>query len=140
MDKQKATELYQQWVDAWNGDLAVINATVSGDFIFHRENGQADVHGPQELSTLIEGSRAAFSELVFKTQLGPLFDNGWIAARNRAEGTYSGGVPGATAEAGAKISLVGIDMLRVEDGKIVECWHNGNDLAFMLQLGVVKTS
>ncbi len=140
MDTQLATTLYQQWVDAWNGNTAIIPTIIAQDFVFHREHGQADVRGPQEMQAVVEGSRAAFSDLTFETHIGPLVADEWIIGRNLAEGIYAGGIPGATADAGTQISLAGIDMLRVKDGKVVECWHNGNDLAFMLQLGAVKAS
>lgn len=135
MDTETKKKLYRRWVDAWNGDFAAVDEIIADDFVFHREHGQAEVRGPEGLRALLEGSRAAFSELVFTTQIGPLVDGEWVVARNESVGTYSGGVPGATAPAGTKVSMNGIDILRIKDNRIVECWHNSNDLAFMVQLG-----
>ena len=130
--------LYERWVRMWNGDIGLANEILGDDFIFHREGGQGNVEGPDSVKQMIEGSRSAFAELLFRTQIGPLVDGQWLVGRNQATGIYKGGIPKATAQPGATIELVGIDMLRVGNGKLVECWHNGNDLAFMMQLGAVQ--
>lgn len=136
-DVEHLKNIYRRWVDAWNGETSAIDEIISNDFIFHREHGQAEIRGREELRALIAGSRAIFSELSFEIQIGPLVDGEWVVARNQAEGIYKGGMPGATAKAGTKMLLNGIDMLRIKDSEIIECWHNSNDLTFMLELGVV---
>jgi predicted ester cyclase len=132
----KLEELYRQWVDAWNGDLSTIDI-IDDSFVFHREHGQPEVKGPKQFTELVEQSRSAFSGLTFETSIGPICDDEWVVGRNEAKGVYLGGIPGAEAPKNTKITLTGIDMLRIKNGKIVECWHNGNDLAFMLQLQAV---
>lgn len=131
-------ELYAQWVALWNGDTTDAQDIIGRDFVFHRGKGQPDWHGPHELTQKIQESRAIFSTLVFTTEQGPISDSGWIAGRNTATGIYKGGIPKADIEPGASVDLVGIDLLRVSEGKIVEAWHNSNDLDFMLQLGLVR--
>jgi predicted ester cyclase len=130
-------QLYRRWVDAWNGDFAAVDEIITDDFVFHREHGQPEVKGPKALRALLEGSRGAFSSLKFTTQLGPIVDDKLVVGRNIAKGLYAGGMPGASAPSGTPVSLTGIDILRITDDKISECWHNGNDLAFMIQLGAV---
>jgi len=134
-----AKELYTGWVALWNGNLAGAQDIIAPDFVFHRGNGQPDWRGPDELAQKVQASRAIFSELVFTTEQGPISDGQWLVGRNTASGVYAGGMPGADAEPGTTIELVGIDLLRVANGKIVEAWHNSNDLEFMLQLGLVHS-
>lgn len=133
-----AHHIYKRWVDAWNGDASAIEEVIAEDFIFHREGGQPDITGPAALRTHIIESRAVFSDLTFVTQLGPICEDGLVAARNHATGSYKGGLPGAKAPAGTNVLMIGTDILRVDHGKITECWHNGNDLDFMLQVQAVR--
>ena len=130
-------ELYEKWVALWNGDTALAQEIIAPDFVFHRGGGQQDWRGPQEVAQKVEASRAIFSELAFTTEQGPIVDGQWLVGRNVATGTYGGGMPGASAKPGTTVTLTGIDLLRIADGKIAEAWHNSNDLDFMLQLGLV---
>lgn len=136
--QQTPKHIYTRWVDAWNGDFTAIADIIANDFVFHREHGQPDITGPQAFRDFLQGSLKPFTGLTFTTQLGPLCEGDMVVGRNTAQGTYAGGLPGATAPDGTAVSLTGIDILRIANGKIVECWHNGNDLAFMLQLGAVR--
>ncbi len=134
----ESQKLYEQWVALWNGNTAIAHDIVAPDFVFHRGSGQPDWHGPGEVAQKVQASRAIFSELTFKTQQGPIVDGQWVVGRNEATGTYQGGMPGSDTKPGTPITLVGIDLLRISDGKIIEAWHNSNDLDFMLQLGLVN--
>lgn len=58
-----------------------------------------------------------------------------VVARFTAEGTHTGtmfGVP----PTGKRITMHGIDMVRVRNGRAVEVWHEGNDAEVFMQLGV----
>ncbi len=134
----RTKELYEKWVALWNGDFKLAREIIASDFVFHRGQNEADWKGPEETVEKIKASRAIFSEINFTTQLGPFVDGEWVIGRNTSRAVYKGGMPGATAIEGTVIELVRIDILRVEDGKFVEAWHNSNDLNFMLQLGLVQ--
>jgi predicted ester cyclase len=41
------------------------------------------------------------------------------------------------APTGKEVTITGIDVLRIAEGKVVERWAEGNDLEMMQQLGVV---
>jgi predicted ester cyclase len=59
-----------------------------------------------------------------------------VTARLTFTGTYTGtfmGKPGT----GRPVKFLAIDILRVEDGRIVEDWHLEDNLTLMQQLGVV---
>lgn len=135
-----AKELYTGWVALWNGDTASAKTIIAPDFVFHRGNGQQDWRGVDELIQKTQESRAIFSELIFTTEQGPISDGEWLVGRNTATGIYKGGLPETDVEPGTPIKLVGIDLLRVSNGKITEAWHNSNDFEFMLQLKLVRTN
>lgn len=58
-----------------------------------------------------------------------------IVARFTAQGTHSGELMGA-APTGQRVTLRGIDMVRLKNGRAVEAWHEGNDAEVFMQLGV----
>ena len=60
-----------------------------------------------------------------------------IVARLSVSGTHQGEFMGIE-PTGNRVTITGIDILRIEDGKIVEHWGNFDDLGVMQQLGVME--
>ena len=60
-----------------------------------------------------------------------------VVARVRLSGTHQGEFMGIDAT-GNRVTITGIDILRIADGKIVEHWGNFDDLGMMQQLGVME--
>ena len=58
-----------------------------------------------------------------------------VVARFRGQGTHKGPLLGTQAT-GKRVSLHGIDMFRIQGGKAVEVWHEGNDVSVLMELGV----
>ena len=58
-----------------------------------------------------------------------------VVARFTAEGTHTGTIFGA-APTGKRVTLRGIDMIRIKNGRAMEAWHEGNDVEIFMQLGV----
>lgn len=132
--------LYQKWMEAWNGNLDLIDEIISPDFVFHpthAQPGQPDFNGQAGMRKMIEMSRQPFSDINFTVEIGPIAEGDLVVARWRGKGAYAGGMPGATAPEGTAVDFSAIDILRVRDGKFTEYWHNADDLNFMLQVGAV---
>ncbi len=88
----------------------------------------------------IGGAVAAFADATFTTNVGPLSDDNMMAGRWVFRATYQGGMPGASPAAiGKHIEYAGMDMLRVEDGKIVEYWLCADILQLLQQLGMIPS-
>ena len=58
-----------------------------------------------------------------------------VVTRFTGQGTHSGPLFGS-APTGKKVSFTGIDMIRIKDGKAIEVWHEGNEAAMFMQLGI----
>jgi predicted ester cyclase len=58
-----------------------------------------------------------------------------IVARFTIEGTHKGTFLEA-APTGKRVTLRGMDMVRLRDGRAVEAWHEGNDAEVLMSLGV----
>jgi predicted ester cyclase len=116
-------QLYRRWLlELWNGDLAVAGQVVTRDFVGSWPGRPGLVHGPDGLAEMIAMSRAFFLDLTFAVEVGPVADGDLVAARWIGQGSYKGGMQGATAPAGTPVSFGGHDLLRVVDGRFAEYW------------------
>ena len=133
-------ELWQQWADLWNGKAGAAGL-VAPEFTVHAAlvdgSPSSALRGPEGLAAMIAQIRAAFPDLTFTTEVGPLRDGEFLIGRWRADGHYTGGFPGATAAAGAAIAFTGTDILRLSGGRLAEYWLNGDTLGLLRQLGAV---
>jgi steroid delta-isomerase-like uncharacterized protein len=59
-----------------------------------------------------------------------------VSERFTARGTHRGEIMGV-APTGHEVVLAGINIFRVQDGKLVERWGRTDDLGFLQQLGMV---
>lgn len=128
------------WLRLWNGDYAVADEIVGAEFRLHAAmldggDGSA-IDSPQALVEWIQQTRAFLPDLDFGIEVGPLEDGAYLVVRWRAQGTYGGGMPGAAAPVGTKVDFTGTDILRVQDGRLVEYWLNSDVLVLLTQLQV----
>lgn len=133
-------QLVDGWLRLWNGDLDRAGALVTPDFRVHAAmmdggDGSA-VSGPAGLAGWISQFRAAFPDLVFAIEVGPIVQDDLLALRWSAKGVYAGGFPGAAAEPGTPVGLTGTDTLRVADGRFAEYWVNSDIHVLLTQLKV----
>ncbi|OYC98397.1 ester cyclase [Microbacterium sp. Yaish 1] len=132
-------DLAHAWVALWNGDLALTERIVAERFVSHAAplmgGAPSDTRGRDGLNGWIRGIHAVLLDLRFTVQLGPFRDGNVIALRWRANGTYSGTLPSATAPAGRAVEFFGTDTLRVDDdNRICEYWANADSLWFTQQI------
>jgi predicted ester cyclase len=137
---KNTADLWQQWADLWNGkagaaELAAPEFTVHAALI--DGSPSSALRGPEGLAAMIGQIRAAFPDLSFTTEVGPLRDGDFLIGRWRADGHYAGGFPDATAAAGTAVAFTGTDILRLSDGRLVEYWLNGDTLDLLRQLGAI---
>jgi len=129
-EENKASTL--RLVDAWvKGDIEALKEIFSPDYVYHNETGQT-----ASLENLIEQLKkeiAMFSDRTISNE--ELIAKGdRVVHRYIARGTHTGEVEGL-APTGNKLELGGIEILRVENGKIVESWEALNYLSLFMTLG-----
>ena len=100
----RANHLYGQWMEMWNGDLDATDEIFADDCLAHpapTTTGEPQVYrGPDEMRTLVNQGRAIFGEVIFRALDEPIVDDARLACRWTGDGTYGGGMPGATATPG----------------------------------------
>ena len=108
--ERSAVRLYRRWIDElWTGQQ-VAAELVSDDFVGHWPT--RDVHGPAELQSMVDETRAMFRELEFYVDVDPFANGDMLAARWIGTGARERG----------PVLFAGNDILRVRDGRIVEYW------------------
>ena len=135
-------ELWDRWIELWNGDLALAETIVHPEFALHRippPRIPDQLGGRERLVAWIDQTRSLFPDLRFTVEVGPIVDGGMVAGRWLAEGSYQGGIPGSTAPAGSRVGFHGNDIWRAEDGLIREYWLSDDLLDLLQQLGVIPT-
>lgn len=138
MQRDDNDRLYRRMLlELWHaddGDLDTIAAQIAADDFVLYQNG-AEHPGAKALADLVRQGRAPFTDVVVVIETGPLIDGDHVAARWSFSGTYTGGIPGATAAAGTRVRFTGIDMIRVAGGRVAEYWVCSDGAALMAQLG-----
>jgi hypothetical protein len=137
-------ELYERFLsDLWRDGApleALAEELAAPDFVVHQARldgapSEAE-RGPAALAKLVGEGLALFSGVSVTVDAGPVVGDDKVAARWTFRGTYRGGVPGATAAAGTEVAFSGIDLFRVEDGRLAEYWVSSDGAHLMAQLGV----
>ncbi len=105
-----AKEMYGRWIDELWAGKPVAAELVSADFVGHWPD--RDVHGPDELTKLIDETHAMLSELKFVVEIAPFVDGDLVAARWIGTGAAADGPKRFT----------GNDILRFADDRFVEYW------------------
>jgi steroid delta-isomerase-like uncharacterized protein len=115
------------------GDLSVVDEVAAKDLIIHAPS--QDIHGRDGAKQYVTMLRAAFPDLHFTIE-DQIAEGDMVVTRWTARGTHKGSFQGVPAT-GREIRLMGTDIDRMTDGKVVECWAHVDELGLMQQLGAI---
>jgi steroid delta-isomerase-like uncharacterized protein len=118
-----------------DGNMALIDELVSDDFVDHDPMpGQS----PRKdgVSFFVKTMRAAFPDLKATVMEPALVDGNLEALYVVLAGTHQGELMGVAAT-GRSVKFSGIDIIRVDGGKVVEHWGATDIMALMQQIGAV---
>ncbi len=121
----------------WNGDdLRRLEELVASDVVHH---DPYDAHATQGLAGMkktIEANRRAFPDMHITVD-DQLAEGDRVATRWHATMTHDGDLMDTPAT-GQRVTITGITIDRLEDGKIVEAWRNMDTLALLQQIGAIQ--
>ena len=115
-------------------NLDAIPELVTEDWAWHGP-GQ-ELHGKKGIKELVETYVSAFPDLEFSVD-EMLADGDKVTTRWSAQGTHKGELAGIAAT-GKTMQINGINVSRLENGKIAEEWESFDQLGMMKQLGVIS--
>jgi steroid delta-isomerase-like uncharacterized protein len=134
LEENKAIELrfFEEVVN--KGKLAVIDDLVATNYVWH-DAPPGLPSGTEGLKQFFTMTHTAFPD--FHSTLEDMFAEGdKVVQRFTARGTHQGEFMGI-APTGKQVTIPGIAIHRITDGKIVENWVNMDMLSMMQQLGVI---
>ncbi|WP_337188155.1 ester cyclase [Phenylobacterium sp.] len=114
------------------GDLSEIDAVLADDYIQHNHLGP----GREPVKAMIRNLRQGIPNLQMRVE-SLVAEGDMVAARFVIAGRHEGVLNGVS-PTGQPLEIRGMDMWRVEDGRLKEHWDAVDRLGFMRQLGLVK--
>ncbi len=134
-ERNKAV-LSREMSEAWTrGNLDIIDELVASDYVMHDPSQPGEIRGREALKQYIVAFRTAFPDLQMAFD-DMVVENDSVATRVRLKGTHNGPLVGIPAT-GREVSVWGLSIDRLQDGKIVET-HVIFDLTGLLrQIGIV---
>ncbi len=115
------------------GDLMAADGLLASDFALHVPLPCSP--GVKGMNEVISACRAAFEHLNVTVE-DMVAEGDRVAARFTARGIHKGAFMGLPAT-GKSITMTGIEIFRIENGKIAELWGEANLLGLMQQLGIL---
>jgi predicted ester cyclase len=114
------------------GNLDVVDELISPECVEHQRGNRSGVDGAKEVIRTLHRWMSDFSLTI--EDVAVVGDVVW--ARNRARGVNTGSVMG-NPPSGRLVEIDVIDIVRFEDGQVVEHWGIADQLGMMLQLGLM---
>ena len=131
---QENKSLAQRWHRIFEGDFAIADDIIADDCVYH-DGPPGLLPGPDGVKEWAIIFRNGFPDIrVTEEQF--IAEGNRVVGRFVAETTHTGAFMGVR-PTGNKITLSGINIMRVADGKIVEHWVNLDALGLMKQIGAV---
>jgi steroid delta-isomerase-like uncharacterized protein len=121
--------------EPWKGNLDVVDELTASDYIGHDPANPEPLRGPEGVKEFISTYLAAFPDARITVEQ-QLAEGDLVATRWSARGTHEGELMGIS-PTGKQVTVSGLAISRLEDGKIVEEFQNWDTLGMMQQLGAV---
>ena len=116
-----------------NGNLDLINELFAPNFVDHDPvNPLPGLEGVRQVVIMY---RSALPDLHITVE-DWVAEGDKVVTRFRSQGTHGGALMGVP-PTGKQVTVIGIDVLGFENGKITEHWGNRDDLGMLEQLGVI---
>ncbi len=113
-------------------DLALLDELCAPEIVDH--NASMTIQGLEAYKQFLSMYLAASPDLYFTIE-DQVAEGDKVVTRYTARGTHLGpfmGIP----PTGKQVTVTGIGIIRIANGKIVEEWANGDNLGLLQQLGV----
>jgi steroid delta-isomerase-like uncharacterized protein len=116
------------------GDLDLIDEIFAPDYVLHDPVLPEEVRGPEGMRRYVSMYRGAYPDTAFTIE-DQISDGDEVVTRWTGQGTHEGELMGIP-PTGNRVTVTGIEVDRVVNGRIEETWVIYDALGMMQQLGV----
>jgi steroid delta-isomerase-like uncharacterized protein len=123
--------------EIWNtGNLAIADQICAEEAVFYQNDPQTpDIgRGPSALKSIVTKYRTAFPDAHITIE-DIVAEGDRVAIRWTGRGTNKGNL-GRISSTGKLVTVTGIDIVRISNGKVYENWTNWDKLGMLQQLGI----
>lgn len=127
----------QRFLDMWfSGKTDGVDEMVAENFVTHMEMPGVESTGVKKLKDMIAMATAAFSGNKLEG-VHLIADGDQVVAHYTWKGVNSGGMGEGVPATNKPVEVKAVDVLRFENGKIVEHWGYMEEMKMMQQLGMM---
>lgn len=121
--------------NVWNdGNLDTLEELAATDISAHF-SGVGEIEGREAYGDAVQLYRSAFPD--FTVEIDEMLSvDDTVVVRYTVHGTHEGELMGVS-PTGSDVEIGGITIVRLEDGKVVEEWNQGDMLGMLQQIGAV---
>ena len=116
------------------GDLSVLDEVLASNYVDHNPFPE-QAPGPEGMKEMLGMMRAIFPDMAVTAE-DMIAEGDKVVVRWTGTGTHRGEFMGIPAT-GNKVTVTGIGIDRLVDGKIVEHWEQFDTMGMMQQLGAI---
>ncbi|MEJ3748206.1 ester cyclase [Actinomycetes bacterium KLBMP 9797] len=137
-DEQLNKTVCRRFYDMANsGELGGLAEVFSDRYVDHDPNNEEDIRGVEGMRAEVEMYRQAFSEFRFTIE-DQLAEGDRVCTRWSWQSRHTGEFMGA-APTGKRLTLNGMTVHRLREGKIEEGWWNYDFLGLLREIGAIQT-
>lgn len=121
--------------EVWqNENFDVIDELVAEDYVLHDPSMPEEIRGPDGYREMAEmGAGIVDGEIEIDQMIST---DDLVVSRWTQRGTHTGEIAGVE-PTNEEVTITGIDISRVEDGKLVESWQEVNLLNMLMTIGAI---
>src|ERR687883_641116 len=132
--------LVRRWFDEvlTRADLQQVDELFAPNYILHGPSISQEVHGREGIRQYVATYRAAFPDAHFTVE-DQIAEQDMVVTRWTARGTHEEEFMGV-APTGKRVTVMGMDIIRVADGEILDYWGEFDVMGMLRQLGITLPS
>jgi steroid delta-isomerase-like uncharacterized protein len=121
--------------DVWAGNLDVIDELLDAKYVGYDPSMPKPIRGPAGFKDWVSTYRSAYSDARVTVE-DQIAEGDKVATRWTGHGTHDGELLGISPTR-KQVTVSGITVSRLKNGKVVESWQNWDTLGMLQQLGAV---
>jgi steroid delta-isomerase-like uncharacterized protein len=133
--EQNKAVVRRAFEEPWKGNLNVVDEVIATKYVGYDPANPEPLRGPAGVKEFISMYRAAFPDARITVEQ-QLAEGDLVATRWSGRGTHEGELLGVE-PTGKQVTVSGLTISKLENGKIIEEFQNWDTFGLMKQLGAV---